>query len=145
MHDQRLVTRLQNYWELIRRGKPMPEIAHFNPAAIEDLWPQCMKLETFPAQGQPQFTYRYMGAKLITLFGKDLTGQTIDRNESRYPFSMIVLKLEEAYFLGKGCEDESQFVNEKSKLIKYRACFLPFGNETKGITHFIVGLSDRSF
>lgn len=143
MQDKRLVTRLQNYWELIRRGKPMPEIAQFNQSTIDDLWQSCLKIEVNRVQGGYNYTYKYMGSRLIQLFGKDLTGSSVDHNMARYPYKVLVTKLDEAMVAGRILVDENQFTNEKGKTIKYRSCFLPFGNEAKGITHFIIGLSDN--
>ena len=145
MHDQRLVTRLQNYWELIRRGKVMPEIGQLNPAVIEDLWQQCMKIEVNRTQTGIGYTYRFMGEKLIAMFGRDLTASTIDLRSSQYPYGVIVKSLEGVMNERKFVLDENQFVNEKGKVIKYRGCIMPFGSEAKGITHLVVGLSDRTY
>lgn len=145
MQDQRLVNRLQNYWELIRRGKPMPEINQFNAATIEDLWKNCLKLEASPGQGAIRYVCRYMGPKLVPMFGKDLTGMVMDSLITRYPYGVVVKMLDASFKEGKLMVDQNQFVNEKGKVIKYRACFLPFGNESRGVTDFIVGISDRTF
>lgn len=144
MQDKRLVTRLQNYWDLIRRGKAMPEIAQFNPSTIDDLWQNCMKVELNMSQGGGTYSYKYMGGKLVTLFGRDLTGTSVERTVVRYPYIVLIKKLDESVRAKKFMLDENQFVNDKGKVIKYRCCFLPFGTEAKGVTHIIVGLSDNT-
>jgi hypothetical protein len=146
MHDQRLVNRLQNYWELIRRGKVMPEINQFNTGPIDDLWSQCMKFEVTPAQGGGHiYTYRFLGEKLIPVFGRDLTGTMVNKSSQHYPFQVIIQQLEKILNQKTLIVDENQFINPKGKVVKYRACFMPFGNENRGVTHIIVGLSDKHF
>lgn len=145
MQDQRLVTRLQNYWELIRRGKPMPEIQQLNPGSIDDLWHSCMRLNTVQSQGGTSYTYHFMGENLIKLFGRDLTNTTVNRNMTQYPYNVIINKLDDVMAQKKCVIDHNQFVNDKGRVVKYRACFLPFGNDAKGITNVVVGISDREF
>lgn len=145
MNDQRLVNRLENYWNLIRRGKPMPEIAMFNSAPIEDLWHKCMKIEIQPTQDGTSFTYRYLGSSITTMFGRDITNTTVNMKMTKYPLGVIVRAMDNCMIMKTFVIDENQFVNEKGKIVKYRSCVMPFGNETKGITHLIMGISDRQF
>ncbi len=145
MQDQRLVTRLQNYWELICRGKPMPEIGQLNPAGIDDMWQQCMKIGTFQTQGGFTYNYLFMGEKLVEMYGKDLTSQVVNPHASEYPLNIVVNKLDGIMTARAFLIDENQFVNERGKLVKYRACLMPFGNEAKGVTHIVVGFSGREF
>ncbi len=145
MQDQRLVTRLQNYWELIRRGKPMPEIQQLNPATIDDMWQQCIKFGTFHTQGGYSYNYLFMGEQLIKMYGRDLTSQMVNVHVSEYPLNIMIKKLDGIMLEKTFMIDENQFVNGRGKLVKYRACFMPFGNEAKGITHIVVGYSGREF
>lgn len=145
MHDQRLVVRLQNYWELIRRGKPMPDINQLNPGTIDDLWQQCMKLEVSATQGGHRFQYRFMGEKLITMLGKDLTGTSVDGHATHYPYSIIIKPLEAIIASQQFVTEENQLVNERGRVVKYRACFMPFGNESRGVTHIVIGFSHKEF
>lgn len=145
MHDQRLVNRLQNYWDLIRRGKPLPEIVQLNPSSIDDMWQQCMQLEVSTKAGPPSYRYTHMGEKLIPMFGRDMTGQVLDTRMNQYPYNIISAKMDgvlksKEYVIGEG-----HFMNERGRVVKYRACWMPFGNEAKGVTHVVVGLSDREY
>lgn len=144
MQDKRLVNRLHNYWDLIRRGKPMPEIAQFNPATIDDLWENCLKMDLSKVQGGVVYSYSYMGSRLVKMFGRDLTGTVIDRSIAQYPYGVLLKKLELAASSGEFMLDENRFVSDSGNVVRYRCCFLPFGNETKGVTHVIVGMSDNS-
>lgn len=42
-------------------------------------------------------------------------------------------------------EDAGFFLNKSGEMVKYRACFLPFGSESRGLTNIVVGLSFRAF
>lgn len=145
MHDQRLTTRLQNYWNLIRRGKDMPEIAQLNPQNIDDLWQRCVKLEVIREQGNTHFKYQFMGERLIQLFGRDLTHSTLDTRVRHYPHSIMGDRLSAVLRTKEFAADEGKFVNANGKMVKYRACLLPFGTDERGVTHIIVGFSDREF
>ena len=145
MQDQRLVNRLQNYWDLIRRGKSMPNFSQFNPSTIDDLWAHCMVLSVAPTQNGRRYMYSYVGDALVQMFGSNLLGSAVDSKAVNYPFSVIIKMLDATYEQGKVATDQNQIINDKGKIIKYRACFLPFGTEGRGITHFVVGISDKQF
>ena len=145
MQDQRLVTRLQNYWELIRRGRPMPEIQHLNTSGIDDMWQQCMNLGVHPGQGGHSYTYLFMGEKIIAMYGRDLTSQMVNPHTGEYPMNIVVKKLGSVMQSKTILIDENQFINHRSRVVKYRACFMPFGNETRGVTHIVIGFSGREF
>lgn len=145
MHDQRLVSRLQNYWDLIRRDKPLPEIAQLNPSSIDDMWQQCMKLEVNQNAGKPNYRYQFMGEKLMPMFGHDLTGQILDTRMKQYPYNIISTKLDDILVSREYIIGEGHFMNERGRVVKYRACWMPFGTEEKGVTHVVVGFSDREY
>jgi hypothetical protein len=145
MQDLRLVTRLNNYWNLIRRGKPMPDISYLNTAAIDDMWQQCLNISVHPGQGGSHYHYVFMGEKLIRLYGKDLTNQPLRTNASEYPMNVVVGRLEEVAKSAEFTLEQNQFVNNKGVIVKYRACFMPFGNDAKGVTNIVVGFSGREF
>jgi hypothetical protein len=142
MYEQRLTLRLLRYWELVRKDKPFPEITHFNTASIEEIWPYCFMVSF--GKKKSTFTYDYMGEAIATLYGRDLTGMTIDYTMTQFPGAVIHRKLPEVIETAGPMHDDGHFVSEEG-LIKYRACFLPFGNEKKEITHVVVGLSYRKF
>lgn len=146
MQDQRLVNRLQDYWKRICRDKPLPDISQLNPAVIDELWQQCMQLGTHQAQGGFNYNYLFMGKRLVEVYGQDLTSQTVDIRASQYPLNLLLKKLSNVMESRSFFIDENQFINTTTgKMVKYRACFMPFGNETKGVTHIVIGFSGREF
>ena len=132
------------YWELIRKDKPYPEIIHFNSSVIEELRPFCFKVEVSKRK-KDSYTYEYMGHGIAGLYGHDMTGMTIDYTMTQFPGAVVHRKLPEVVESQIPMHDDGHFLNEKQGLIKYRACYLPFGIQKLGVTHIIVGLSCRKF
>lgn len=148
MHDKRLTDRLTSYWSNIRKEKPYPEIQHFNPSAVEDVWAYCFRLKVEPAAANVTtrtYRYEYMGAKIIEAYGKNLSGQSVSSAVRMLPGSDILKKVDMVLANSTPLYEGGQFVNDKNKIVKYRSCMLPFGNETAGVTHIVVGLSWKSF
>lgn len=144
MEEHRLTRRLTSYWNLIKKDRGFPDIIQLNTAAIEDVWPYCFQVGVDPSTGTA-FKYEYMGEPIAKLYGDDLTGRTIEKNARDFPGAVIHNKLPEVAQSQKPMNDEGHFVSVTGKLIKYRACILPFGTEAEGITHIVVGLSCRVF
>lgn len=144
MQEHRLTLRLMRYWELIRKGRTYPEIIQFNAAAVEEIWPYCFRVSV-QSQAVPHYAYEYMGEVIAGLYGRDLTGMVVNRHMKQFPGAVLHGKLDHVVASNEPLLDEGHFVTEQGKLIKYRACLLPFGNEKKGLTHIVVGLSCRVF
>ena len=144
MHEQRLTLRLLRYWELMRKDAPYPPISHFNSEVVGELWPFCFKTAV-DKRKKTAYTYEYMGDELAKLYGQDLTGMTIDYNMTQFPGGVVHKKLPEVVESGAPLLDDGHFLNQEQGLIKYRACYLPFGDSKKGVTHIVVGLSCRKF
>lgn len=142
--EQRLTFRLKAYWDKAKKANAMPDIRHFNSAVIEDLWPNCFQVSLMPGT-QISYKYDYMGRPLIDLYGKDLTGMMLDEHSPEFPGMIIHKKLLGVVQSGVPLQDEGNFLTRQSKMIKYRACLLPFGTAADGVTHIIVGLSYRAF
>jgi hypothetical protein len=141
MREQRLTARLQRYWERIRRSNNIPEIQRFNAEAIEDIWPHCFKISI----AGKFYQYDYMGEPLIKLYGRDLTGQMADVRMKQFPASVVYAALRDVLDKREPVYGDGHLVNSDGRLIKYRSCFLPFGNAKRGVTHVVVGMSYRVF
>lgn len=146
MIERRLSHRLIAYWNLINKDGSLPNYALFNQTSVQDIWPNCMLLVAQPSQGKTGYKYNYIGAKLYDVYTENLLGRELGvMGKSMMNFSAINKKVEQVKNEKKPVEDESQFINEKSKIVKYRAVLLPFGGEAEGVTHIVVGLSWREF
>lgn len=144
--ENRLTTRLITYWERIRKEENLPEIGRLNPAALDDVWPFCFRLTVEKStQAAKTYRYDYVGTKITEIYGKNLTGQYATAQLKSIPGASVLKRMDELVLTGKPLEDEGQFINEKSKIVKYRACLLPFGTEKNGVTQIVAGLSWKVF
>ena len=146
MLEQRLVVRLQNHWNLLKKDKEMPIVEQFNKEAIADMWPKCLllKLENFNTKFM-SYHFEALGSEAITMLGQDPTGQRVDGRTSEVQGIKITQHLQKVAETRQPQLDENQFTNAQGRLIKYRCCFLPFGSDKRGITHIVVGISHRVF
>lgn len=135
---------MMQYWNLVRKDRPIPDIIQFNNKPIEDLWGNCFTV-AISRDTETKYKYEHMGEKIATAYGRDMTGQTVDPKMRQFPGAVMCKKLEEVVAQGKPMEDEGNIVTQTGGVIKYRACFLPFGSDKKGVTHIIAGLSFRVF
>jgi hypothetical protein len=143
-NTKRVTERLIQYWQLMGAGNNLPEIQQLNTSTIEDVWPQCF-LVSVDNRGDTTYKYEYMGDAIVKAYGQDLTGFTVDHKMRQFPGSVVLKKLDNVLAERKTFSDEGHLLNKTGQMIKYRACFLPFGNEQKGLTHIVVGLSFRVF
>jgi len=144
--DQRLIDRLTTYWNMIRKDAPIPEFVQFNISAIEDVWAQCVLFTVQPtAEGkQPNVNFYTVGDKVRPLYG-DIAGKSVSTAQRNFQGAAIIRKMGDVITSPQPLYDSGQFVNERSKVVKYRTCLLPFGNREGKITHVVAGLSWREF
>lgn len=142
--EQRLTQRLLTYWKLILKTNKMPQIEHFNSGAVEDLWQQCMMLSVDTRKGAI-FKFEFIGEHIIKSYGKDICGQIVESRNITFPGTAIYKILQAMATKPEPTEDGGFFLNDGGAIVKYRACFLPFGTEAKGLTNVIVGLSFKAF
>jgi len=146
MHEQRLNMRLLQYWNTLRKDNPLPQIQKFNWVRIEDLWPYCAIVDLDTRQSSSVlYRYTYIGKPLVIMMGEDLTGFTVHPRMRGLPAMPIIQRLDEVIATKAPVMEENHFSNAQGKLIKYRGCFLPFGNDKNGITNILVGITHRSY
>jgi hypothetical protein len=130
---QRLADRLINNWNIIRKSDSLPELSHFNPSAIDDVWQQCILLSI-----QPQVA----GAAPAVSFAR--VGEIVTAGQRHFQGAALIRRISEVIANPVPLTDQGQFVNEHSKIVKYRSCLLPFGTASK-VTHVLLGLSWKEF
>ena len=148
MLEKRLTTRLSNYWEMIRKGQVIPDFAALNRAQIEDIWPHCIVFQLQPggAPDNPEFRIADMGPKLVELYCSNLTGQKVTKKNKQFTAANLIKRAGEVLESPQPLLDEGKFINQNSKVIKYRSCLVPFGNPATGeVTHLLAGISWREF
>ena len=144
--DLRLTKRLIKYWEMIRKDETLPAYQRLNSQSIHDLWLQSMVVESFPSHEKSFLQFLHVGEKLEDLLGKDMVGKEVSpATMQAIARGKLAKRLEEIVASPQAVEDDGKFVNQRSKVVKYRACFLPFGTDEGHITHVLTGFSWREF
>jgi len=148
MHDKRLTKRLQVYWDSLRKDSPLPKFERFNGSALADVIGNCCwwsaEISTNSLDKKHRYTFLYMGSSIKEAVGKDMTGEILSSKIANFPATKIVTKMDLVMEQKIPMEDEGQFINDKHKIVKYRSCLLPFGNEDR-VTNVLLGLSWSAF
>ncbi len=142
--EKRITLRLMGYWDSLHKDNLLPDIKKFNPHSIEEIWPYCFRVSLQPGKAKA-YKYDYMGPPLARLYGQDMTNLTVDTRMSNFPGSVLHGRLDEVTETKSPAKDENHMLTAEGKMVKYRACLIPFGNEKKGVTHIVAGLTCRFF
>lgn len=146
MIEHRLAERLTSYWNTLRKDLPMPDFGHFNASSVADIWQQCVLFTVSPeVENKPYVLNFYqIGDRLRSIYGNDMIGRSFNTSQRHFQGAAIVRRVEEIIANPAPANDMGQFINERSKVVKYRSCLLPFGRDGR-VTHIITGLSWREF
>jgi hypothetical protein len=145
MHDKRLTSRLSDYWDRIRQQDALPCYSKINPSAIADIWPKCAVC-VVEVKGSDRYKIDRVGDDLKAIWGSNMLGKPLRVGQQHFQGSAIFKKMGAILESPAPFFDEGQYVNERSRVVKYRSCMLPFGDsDGKHVTHIVVGLSWREF
>lgn len=144
MYEKRLTQRLTNYWTMLKKEEAMPPFQKFNSGAIDDVWDHCILLAVNDNSENASYTYYQMGQKVKSLYQKDVTGQPVNPRQRADRSAGIIRRVGEVIKNPEPFYDGGQFVNASNKVVKFRSCMLPFGQNGQ-VTHVIVGLSWNEF
>jgi hypothetical protein len=142
----RLIDRLSIYWNITRKTASVPEYSHFNPSAIDDIWQQCILFSIQPqvVGSPPVVKFTQVGENICPLYTRDMTGQIVTPGQKHFPGAALIQRIGSVIVQPAPMLDQGQFVNERSKIVKYRSCLLPFATAGK-VSHVILGVSWREF
>ena len=146
MGDHRLTDRLTSYWTLLKKDGAVPDFAQFNSSAISDMWQQCILFTVQPGTGSTptSVSFYMLGEQAKKIYSGDMAGRSINPGMKHFQGAAIVRRVDQVIADPQVIYDQGQFVNERSKIVKYRSCLLPFGKEGR-VTHILAGLSWREF
>ncbi len=143
MNEQRLTHRMVKMWDKLAALTPPPMFAQFNQGRLSDVWQQCAVLQIEPGSQNDNLTvlFEYVGDKAKALVpskdeGKRMSKNSLDRNMKKY-----LAKLEDSVSQKMTIVNNGTLVNDRSKVVKYRTCLLPFTDSDGNVTHIIVGFS----
>ena len=145
MMEKRLTERLTKYWEVLRQDGALPVFGKFNSAAIDDIWGNCILFTVNKSNdNEKSYTFYRVGDKVKQLYHEDLTGNTLKAKQRAFKGAAVIKRIDEVVKDGSPIEDAGQFVSPDNKVVKFRSCLLPFGNDNE-VTHIVAGLSWREF
>jgi hypothetical protein len=125
--ERRINLRLLAYWERLRRGRAMPTLEEFNPADLPDLRDSCFIVH-IAELSKPDGTYGYVGTAIADAYDNGSfsgsTGNLISRNPAASAGHFLTVAQS-----GRPLLDEGEFTNGSNRLVKYRQCLLPLGQE----------------
>ncbi len=139
--EKRLAYRLIAHWKKLQKGKGLPDIRQFSPAAIGDMWQHCIRLLVTENNNVRLYKYEHIGPNIVAALGKDLTGHQVTPSIRTVPGANIIRKLDLSIPLHEPVMEQGQFINHNDKIIKYRSCILPFGDINYALSHAVIGLS----
>ncbi len=143
--EKRLTSRLTKYWENLKQSQKLPSIEQFNIAAIDDIAMFCMRLAVNTNLDRRSYVYEFVGEEVQNVIGFKTTNSSIEKSSVGQFEKLIVKNLGDCLDEKQPVYREGKFVNEKSKVIKYRCCILPFAREDQPISHLVVGFSYKIF
>ena len=145
MTENRLTSRLQSYWDLMRKDASLPNYSQFSKSTINDMWENCAVFTVLPATTGETSSLSLLdvGDHLKSIFGNDMLGRPF-RAQKRGDGTRIMHRVDEVIRSKTVLLDEGQYVNN-NKIVKYRSCLLPFANNDERVTHVLVGLNWREF
>lgn len=142
--EKRMTTRLQNYWEKLKSDQIMPDFKRFNCDALNDVWGQCFVVQV--TQIDPiMYQVEHVGQSVQEMFGQSLTGKMLSASIQSIPGATIIGDIDECVNHAEVVYRQGTFVNQKSKVVKYRSTMLPFSQTGEVVDNVVIGLSWRSF
>ncbi len=131
-------------WNRLAELEPPPMFTHFNRAVIEDIWKQCAVVHVESRYYDPDYftlKFDYVG---------NLVAELLPDMQENIPFHSHIMNRQLKKLL-KGFDhvidhqesvvNSGTMIGRSSKIIKYRACLLPFTNTSREVVYIIVGFS----
>lgn len=133
--ERRITLRLLAYWERLRDGRAMPGENDINPDDIQDLWDHCF-LVAVKDIGKPDYSYTYLGTAILQAYRDGLSEE-----DAGGALSLNAAKLTDSFLkvaqTARPLLEEGEFRNFSGKVVRYRQCLLPLGQD--GVVDAIFG------
>ena len=132
---------------MLKKDNIIPNFAQFNAAAIGDIWPNCIVFEVLPGveNQPPNLSAQTIGSNLRSIYANEMLGKAFNATHSHFRNAKIMEHTQDVITAKMHALSEGQYVNDNNKIVKFRACLLPFGNKDAKVTHILVGLSWREY
>jgi hypothetical protein len=131
----RINEQLEQYWNSLCAGRPMPLESEINIDDLANIWDHCFLVNI----AGERLAYSYLGSELMQAYGDDFTGKEIT-DTLVYPHPVSLMQtFRTAIRTARPQQDESTFTNARGMLIKYRSCVLPLGMAGETDVRFLLG------
>lgn len=130
--ERRITLRVFNYWEMVCRGRPMPEESDIDPDALGADWENCFLLQTRDIDHIEQFNFTYLGEGILRAYqhaGINPENLYLVGPNAFYLAPQFKQVVENA----KPIIDEGYFFEGDGTKILYRQCLLPIGAKPKKV------------
>ena len=136
--ERRVSEMLMGYWNKLRGDRPVPEERELDLEEVDEFWDSCFMIELTYRGSERDYKYSYIGPSVKDAHGDDLTGKEV-YNHLIAPYTeMLISKFEVVVEDLQPVQDESEFVNLRGELVRYRQCLVPLGG-VDGQIGFIMG------
>jgi len=138
---RRITEILLDYWGKARKGRKFPAMENVNlEQDLQDIWPDCFITEITENDGKKQYHQKYMGDNIHEMFGGTFTNEVLE---------VLSIKVRPLYSHVEEHKrpliEESQFINSRNKLIKYRQIILPLGKDDTRVDHLLGGVRYKMY
>jgi hypothetical protein len=144
---QRINEYLHSYWDSKRQSQACPTESQIEPQELAEIWDSCFLVRYNVGHDEDSaFTYLYLGTALLEAYGGDDASARDICTRLIFPSSMsLVHKFKEIIKTGKPTEEESEFLNIKKLLVKYRSTMLPLTDEKGQVRYILGGMKWKAF
>lgn len=128
---------LETYWQRLRGPRAMPRESEVKPEELGPVWGSCFLVSLRP---NGSFAYNYLGDELREAYGDDMLGREITETLLFAHPQSLFNSFQRVVGQCQPVVDESEFVNAKGSIIKYRSCVVPLaGAEGDNGVRFLLG------
>ena len=137
---------LREYWDGLCQGASIPREGDVDLGCIDEVIDHVFMVEVLENAGNERFKHCFLGPAITLAYGVDETAEEVyDQLVGTYR-EQLQMKLECVIESSKASDEESEFVNSRGLLIRYRQCLLPLrGNTTDDVEYILGSLTWRSY
>jgi len=136
--ERRMHVRAYNHWVSMLRGRPYPEIADLDPAALTDFGPNSVLLDFGGMVEDPEITY--LGASLRAECGLDHAPRRMKEVPGRSLLSRLTDHYLQIIANRAPIGFEAEFVSTRGHPTLYRGILMPFSSAGGDAIDFIYGV-----
>ena len=137
---------LKEYWDRICESGQIPREGDVDLSCIDGVIDHIFMVEVLDSPDNERFKHCFLGPAITLAYGVDETAEEVyDQLVGTYR-EQLQVKLERVIESAKALDEESEFVNSRGLLIRYRQCLLPLrGNTTNDVEYILGSLTWRGY